>query len=106
MATAPIYGTQQEEFWAGDFGDEYIGRNNSPDLLAANLHFFSIALKKARPISSCMGFGANVGMNLRALKLLYPKTEDTVEGGGDQSACRQAAVRVHRRRQRIRGIIF
>lgn len=30
------------------------------------------ALKQAGKINSCKEFGANIGMNLRALKLLYP----------------------------------
>lgn len=65
--------TLQEEFWAGDFGNKYISRNDSPELLASNLNFFSQALKQAGQISSCLEFGANIGMNLKALKLLYPK---------------------------------
>lgn len=65
--------TEQEAFWAGDFGTEYIGRNDSSALLASNLTFFSRALRAAGAIGSCIEFGANIGMNLRALKLLYPQ---------------------------------
>ena len=64
--------TEQENFWAGDFGDNYIDRNKSEELLASNLFFFSNALKQAGKISSCIEFGANIGMNLKALKLLHP----------------------------------
>ena len=67
------YATDQENFWAGTFGTEYISRNQSAELLAANLHFFSQALSRAGRIGSCIEFGANIGMNLRALKLLYPQ---------------------------------
>jgi len=67
------FATPQEEFWAGDLGTEYIGRNDSEELLASNLRFFSIALKQAAQISSCLELGANIGMNLKALKLLYPR---------------------------------
>jgi pseudaminic acid biosynthesis-associated methylase len=66
------YRTEQEAFWAGSFGTEYIGRNESAQLLASNLKFFAQALRRAGHIGSCLEFGANVGMNLRALKLLYP----------------------------------
>lgn len=69
------YGTPQEEFWAGDFGNDYIGRNASQELLASNLSFFSTALRQAESISSCLELGANIGMNLKAMKLLYPKIE-------------------------------
>jgi spore coat polysaccharide biosynthesis protein SpsF len=73
MAIPQNFKTPQEEFWAGDFGTEYIGRNDSEELLASNLRFFSVALKQAAQISSCLELGANIGMNLKALKLLYPK---------------------------------
>ena len=65
--------TEQENFWAGEFGDKYISRNQSSALLASNLNFFSKALKTTSEISECLEFGANIGMNLKALKLLYPQ---------------------------------
>ncbi len=64
--------TEQESFWAGEFGTAYIERNQGDKLLAANLDFFVKSLRAARGIQSCMEFGANIGMNLRALKLLHP----------------------------------
>jgi spore coat polysaccharide biosynthesis protein SpsF len=64
--------TAQEEFWAAEFGSEYIKRNDSSELLASNLNFFSNAMKRMDKISSCIEFGANIGMNLKALKLLHP----------------------------------
>ena len=75
MTTGSNYATPQEEFWAGDFGEEYISRNDGQELLASNLNFFSRALKQANNLSSCLELGANIGMNLKALKLLYPKIE-------------------------------
>ena len=35
------YETDQENFWAGEFGNDYIDRNIGSDLLASNLNFFS-----------------------------------------------------------------
>lgn len=67
------YKTDQEAFWAGEFGDAYIQRNQGDELLASNLDFFSKALRRARCIDSCIEFGANIGMNLKALKLLHPR---------------------------------
>src|SRR6188508_1676459 len=64
--------TAQEEFWAGEFGSQYISRNESKELLASNLNFFSNAMKRMDKINSCIEFGANIGMNLKALKLLHP----------------------------------
>jgi spore coat polysaccharide biosynthesis protein SpsF len=64
--------TDQEKFWAGEFGTDYISRNQGDKLLASNLSFFSKALRQARKPKSCIEFGANIGMNLKALKMLYP----------------------------------
>ncbi len=69
------YKTAQEEFWSGDFGDEYIGRNIGDKLLASNLFFFSNILRRVDAVSSVIEFGANVGMNLKAFKLLLPEAE-------------------------------
>lgn len=69
------YRTAQEAFWAGEFGSAYIERNQGEDLLAANIAFFARALAAAGPIGSCIEFGANIGMNLRALKMLYPRQQ-------------------------------
>lgn len=67
--------TQQEEFWAGEFGTEYIQRNQGDALLASNLDFFVKALRATRGVKTCIEFGANIGMNLKALKLLHPAQE-------------------------------
>ena len=64
--------TEQESFWAGEFGSDYIARNQGDKLLASNLAFFGNVLRGARNPQSCIEFGANIGMNLKALKLLYP----------------------------------
>lgn len=66
------YKTDQEAFWAGEFGTEYIDRNQGDKLLASNLNFFVQALRQARGLTSCIEFGANIGMNLKAFRLLYP----------------------------------
>lgn len=75
MSDERNFQTDQEAFWAGDFGDDYIGRNQGAELLAKNLDFFTDALRRAGPVSSCIEFGANIGMNLQALRLLTPKGE-------------------------------
>ena len=69
------YTTEQEDFWAGAFGTEYIQRNQGDALLASNLAFFSKALRGAHRIDTCIEFGANIGMNLKALRLLHPSQE-------------------------------
>lgn len=70
-----VFSTDQEAFWAGQFGSEYTDRNRGASLLASNLGFFSAALRHAGRIQSCIEFGANIGMNLKAMNLLYPGME-------------------------------
>jgi spore coat polysaccharide biosynthesis protein SpsF len=79
--------TAQETFWAGDFGTEYIKRNQGDDLLASNLDFFSKSLRSARHINTCIEFGANIGMNLKALKLLHPTQEQFAIEINADAAC-------------------
>ena len=69
------YSTEQEKFWAGEFGTDYILRNQGDALLASNLDFFGKALRRVREVKTCIEFGANIGMNLKALKLLHPGFE-------------------------------
>lgn len=78
MSEKSSYKTEQEAFWAGDFGNEYIGRNNAPELIAANLSLFAEILgraKGAKGIESVIEFGSNIGMNLRALHQLLPRAQ-------------------------------
>jgi len=72
MGATMTFKTEQEAFWAGNFGTEYIKRNQGDDLLASNLNFFIKALQNTRNIKNAIEFGANIGMNLKSLMLLYP----------------------------------
>jgi spore coat polysaccharide biosynthesis protein SpsF len=66
------YKTEQEEFWAGNFGDEYIGRN-CDDSLPARVALFSRMFARTAAVGSAIELGANIGLNLRALKALFPE---------------------------------
>jgi pseudaminic acid biosynthesis-associated methylase len=67
--------TDQEIFWAGEFGDQYIDRNQGEALLASNLALFSRILELTGRLQSIIEFGANIGMNLMALRQLQPRCE-------------------------------
>lgn len=69
------YKTEQEIFWAGQFGDEYINRNSNQALVASNIAMFSKILESISHVESIIEFGANIGLNLIALKSLLPKVE-------------------------------
>jgi len=69
------FATEQEEFWAGEFGNQYIDRNNDDELKAGALSFFSEVIASTRDVSSVIEFGANIGINLMALKQLLPSAD-------------------------------
>ncbi len=70
LATA--YDTEQENFWAGDFGDAYVDRSKGAHLVAARTHLWSKILARTSSVASVTEFGANVGLNLAALRTLLP----------------------------------
>lgn len=66
------YQTEQESFWAGDFGDAYTDRNDGERLLFAKQFGFAKSLSHATNIHSVLELGCNKGLNLRALSTLIP----------------------------------
>ena len=67
--------TPQEEFWAGNFGDDYSDRNVGEAWIASNVALFSRILSKCDNVKSVIEFGANIGLNLRALRTLLPASQ-------------------------------
>lgn len=69
------YKTEQEEFWAGEFGVNYINRNSNSTLLASDINLFSKILRKTEGVNSVIEYGSNIGLNLRAIKTLLPHVD-------------------------------
>jgi len=69
------YQTEQERFWAGEFGNNYVERNKGEQLVAGNLALFSKILARTEPVRSAIEFGANIGLNLTALRMLLPAAD-------------------------------
>lgn len=67
--------TEQEGFWAGEFGDQYAHRNRGEQLAASNLALFAQVLARTRGVESVLEFGANIGLNLKAIQQLLPRAE-------------------------------
>ncbi|MCX6112359.1 MAG: pseudaminic acid biosynthesis-associated methylase [Proteobacteria bacterium] len=67
--------TEQESFWAGAFGDEYIDRNNDHKIISSNTNMFSQVLSKTAGIKSVIEFGSNIGLNLYAIRALMKDVE-------------------------------
>lgn len=68
-----MQGSLQEKFWAGEFGDRYVDRNDNPALVASNIALFATILKRTHQINSVCELGANIGLNLVALHQLLPQ---------------------------------
>ena len=66
------YKTEQENFWAGEFGLNYIDRNNSEKLLYSKVAMWAQMLRAASSVTSVRELGCNIGLNLVALKRLNP----------------------------------
>ena len=64
------YKTEQEEFWASEFGNDYINRNQD---YASNIPLFSKVINRTANVKSIIEFGCNIGLNLKALNALLPK---------------------------------
>lgn len=69
--------TEQEDFWAGKFGNEYITRNSDEKIIAGNLNLFSQIISSTNGINTILEFGPNIGQNLIALKQLLPNASFT-----------------------------
>lgn len=61
------YKTDQENFWATEFGNDYLNRNEGEKLISSNLALFSKILKSCPTVSSIAELGCNIGLNLIAL---------------------------------------
>lgn len=92
------FATPQEAFWAGEFGTEYSRRNVGEEILASNIHLFSKILERAPGVTSILELGANIGLNLRAIRSLLPRVElDAVElnESAAEELVRWGQARVH-----------
>ena len=68
----------QQEFWKGEFGDQYIERNKSPDLMASNISLFANIMTRSQiSPKSILEIGANIGLNLKALSTIFPSCKLT-----------------------------
>lgn len=64
--------TEQERFWQGEFGDDYVDRNDGERHVASATAFFAQALRRAGRLDSLLELGTNRGLNLQALHRLLP----------------------------------
>jgi pseudaminic acid biosynthesis-associated methylase len=67
--------TDQERFWAGPFGNEYVARNAGEVLVSRNVALFSKILARCPGAGSLIEFGSNIGLNLRAIRAVMPAME-------------------------------
>jgi spore coat polysaccharide biosynthesis protein SpsF len=69
--------TEQEDFWAGDFGDDYVRRSEgaqddtAEEVIANAVARFARIFRRIDILESICEFGANVGTNLKAIHKLF-----------------------------------
>lgn len=71
-----MFKTEQEQFWAGEFGNDYIDRNKSYSIISSNIALFAEIFGKnmsGNDVNSIIEFGSNIGMNLRAINMIKPE---------------------------------
>jgi pseudaminic acid biosynthesis-associated methylase len=75
-----MYSTSQENFWADDFGDDYISRNKSSAVYKSKRNLFREIFKNIdkRNVHSIVELGANIGLNLAALQEINEEFEAAV----------------------------
>ena len=69
------YKTEQEKFWAGEFGDEYLKLNQGLSAVATNIAFFTKVMQRTQKIETFSEFGANIGLNIAAFASVMPKVK-------------------------------
>ena len=71
------FNNEQEAFWAGEFGTDYIERNRlSPQVFAATANMWSTILGRMRSVpASVLELGTNIGNNLHVLNMLLPQAQ-------------------------------
>ena len=67
------YKTEQEEFWSGQFGNDYIERNKDNALLEAKMNLWMKVLECTKDVESVIEFGSNIGLNLKTMKIINSK---------------------------------
>ena len=90
--SADRFKTEQEKFWAGDFGDAYVDRNADAAHVDALVRLFQSILSSVSAPRSAIEFGANIGLNLHALRRLLPQAELAAIEINEKAIGRLAAI--------------
>lgn len=69
-----MFNTDQEKFWNEEFGNNYIKRNNSQTIFENKKNLFQQIFVNIEEINSIIEFGANIGLNLKAIQDITSNT--------------------------------
>jgi len=67
--------TDQEKFWTGEFGNQYIVRNQDKKLISSSTAMYAKVFARTVNVKSVLELGANIGINLIAIHGLLPSAE-------------------------------
>lgn len=87
------------EFWKGEGGNAYVDRNQSEALLASYTAMWAKILQRTRDVRTVLEVGANIGMNLEAIRRLMPEVHrEAIEPNESAAeALSKRGVTVHRK---------
>lgn len=71
------YKTEQEKFWAEEFGDDYLARHEDEALVTNNVGFWTPLLTRTTGVKRILELGCNAGLNLRALNRIDSRFDMT-----------------------------
>lgn len=71
------YTTSQEQLWAGSHTEAYIERNSGAALLASKTALYARILSHVRGVKTVVEFGANIGLNLQAIRTVLPQVQQS-----------------------------
>lgn len=86
---------RNEEFWKGDFGNEYAKRNVGK--VEANIALFSRIMAMTDGVESILELGCGTGQNLRALSTIMPGTTLVGAEINEQAAKQAKWGEIHQR---------
>ena len=67
--------TEQEAFWEGGFGDDYVDRNQGAQQRVSSLAFWARVFRRQGAVEKVLELGSNIGLNMMAIRQLLPNAK-------------------------------
>ena len=88
------YKTEQEMFWASEFGDNYVDRNKNERYIAHRTALFSKIFARTRGIKNIIEFGANIGTDIESTTSSVGTSECLADSIGKKKQIKAVSLKV------------